>query len=449
MDGHSARVTLRNSLIVARREFTWRARSRTFLISTVFLMVVATAVALAPTIIRYFNRMDAGQTIGVYVGDAAPSVAFAPALEALLDSTSAASGSIAIEKDTGAFKVVDVPDVSGGRARVQAGELKAVLALRRTAGGDLGYTLYSGMQSFERTPQLIQQAAAALAMQDRLARAGIAPGDQAALFAAPAFDFAAADPAESGSGSQDLEKLIGGSLIGFALTIFIFMAIILYGQWVAMSVAEEKSSRVIEIVLGAAKPFELMAGKVVGTGAAGMVQYVAVMIPATVAIFFEAQIARAILGGEASVGLPAGLTIPVLLALGVFLLLGFALYACLYAAAASLVSRMEDVNQVVGPLTLISTLGYLVAVYSSSGLIPIDSPVVIVLSYIPFLSPFVMLSRMTAGETAPIEPIAAALILAATVVVALWFAGRLYSAGIFMYGQKPSLRNLIKAARSA
>lgn len=447
MDRHGTKVTLRNSLIVARREFTWRTRSRTFLISTLFLMVVATAVALAPTIIRYFNGMDTGQKIGVVVDDAAPTVAFAPALEALLDSTAAASGGIPVAKDTGGFTVVDVADVATGRADVQSGDLKAVLALRRTSDGDLGYTLYSAMQSYERTAQLIQQAATALAMQDRLARAGVTPGDQAALFTAPAFDFAAADP--SAPPPQDMEQLIGGSIIGFALTIFIFMAIILYGQWVAMSVAEEKSSRVIEIVLGAAKPFELMAGKVVGTGAAGMVQYVAVVIPATVVILFEAQIAKAILGGEASVGLPAGLTVPVLLALGVFLLLGFALYACLYAAAASLVSRMEDVNQVVGPLTLVSALGYLVAVYASSGLIPIDSPVVIVLSYVPFLSPFVMLSRMTAGQTAPFEPILAAAILAASVVVALWFAGRLYSAGVFMYGQKPSVRNLIKAARSA
>ena len=84
---------------------------------------------------------------------------------------------------------------------------------------------------------------------------------------------------------------------------------------------------------------------------------------------------------------PAGLSIGLLLTFGVMLVLGFAVYASLYAGAASLVSRQEDINQIVAPLTFVSVGGYLVSTYAGTGLIPIDSPLVVVLSFVPLFSP--------------------------------------------------------------
>jgi ABC-2 type transport system permease protein len=449
MNARSLRPTLRNVFTVARREFLWRGRSRTFIMSTLFLVVVAVAVALAPTILRFIDRAGAGETIAVHSGSTTTSIDYAPALEALLNSTAGTGATGGTDSRTEPFTVTDVIDLAAARADVGTGKLKAVLALERTAAGDIGYTLYSNMMPFERTVQLIQQAATALTVQDRLTRAGVPPGDQRALFAPTTFAIEKADPAAAAGSADSVEQLIGGSVIGFALTIFIFMAIIVYGQWVAMSVAEEKSSRVMEIVLGAAKPIELLSGKVVGVGGLGLTQYIAIFIPAVVAIIFQGQIASLVLGSEASIDLPSGVTIPVLVAFGVFFVLGFALYATLFAGVASLVSRQEDVSQLIGPLILVSTLGYLVAVYSSSGLIPIDSPLVVVLSFVPFLTPYLMLTRMTITEVQPWEPVLAAVILAISVVIALWIAARLYSAGVLMYGQKPGFRALVRAFRTA
>lgn len=443
---------LRKSLVVARREFLWRGRSRTFVVSTVILVAVAVAVALAPTIVRFFNRLDTADRIGVYVGTATVSGDTAPALQLLLNATAGQTTSgTSPGTSTGGFKVETIPDLEAARALVKAGKLKAVLALQRTASGDLGFQLYSNMKPFDRTAQIIRQAATSLAVQDRLTRAGVPAGDQATIFAPATFEFLAAVPTTDGQAStgDTLEQLIGGSIIGFALPIFIFTAIVIYGQWVAMSVAEEKSSRVMEIVLGAARPFELMAGKVVGVGGLAIVQYVAVAVPAGLAIFFQDRIAALMLGGTASISLPSSLTVPVLLAFGVFFVLGFALYATLFAGVASLVSRQEDVSQLITPFILLSTVGYLIAAYTSSGLIPIDAPVVIVLSYVPFLSPYLMLSRMTVGGVQPFEPVVAVAILVGSVGVALWFAGRLYAAGVLMYGQKPGLRTLIQALRTS
>jgi ABC-2 type transport system permease protein len=129
--------------------------------------------------------------------------------------------------------------------------------------------------------------------------------------------------------------------------------------------------------------------------------------------------------------------------------LGFGLYAVLYAGAAALVSRTEDINNIVAPLTLVSTAGYMVAVYSATGLFPPDSPIVTVMSYIPFFSPYLILSRMGSGTMGPLEVAVAILILAAAVPVALWFAARLYAAGVLMYGQRPSLRLFVRVFRGA
>jgi ABC-2 type transport system permease protein len=448
MSRASLRPTVRNIGIVARREFLWRGRSRAFLFSTLFLVVVAVAVALAPTIMRFVERLDIGDTIGVHTGAAAPQIAYVRALEALLGSTDPTSTAGAVAVPQAPYKVVEVADLAAAREAVASGSLKAVLALERSPGGDLGYTLYTDMLPFERTTQLVRQAATALAIQDRLTRAGVPPGDQDVLFAPTTFVVVKAD-ATGGDAPGSVEQLIGGSVIGFALTLFIFMAILMYGQWVAMSVAEEKSSRVMEIVLGSAKPFELLTGKVVGVGSLGLVQYAAVFLAAVLAVVLQGQIASLVLGSQAAVGLPAGVTLPVLIAFGVFFVLGFVLYATLFAGIASLVSRQEDVSQLISPLIMVSTLGYLVAVYSSSGLIPMDSALVVALSHVPFLSPYLMLARMAMTEVQPWEPVLAVGILAIADIVALWIAARLYAAGVLMYGQKPGFRSLIRAFRTA
>jgi ABC-2 type transport system permease protein len=175
-----------------------------------------------------------------------------------------------------------------------------------------------------------------------------------------------------------------------------------------------------------------------------------VFVPALLALLFQAQISAVVLGSAASaVALPQGLSIGLLLAFGVFFVLGFALYAVLYAGAAALVSRTEDINQIVAPMTLLSAAGYLVAVYSSTGLLDPNSKLVVVMSYIPFFSPYLMLSRLGAGLAGPIDVLIALVLLAATVPLALWVAARLYSAGVLMYGQRPSLRLMLRVLRGA
>ena len=308
------------------------------------------------------------------------------------------------------------------------------------ADGELAFTLYTNSNATGRTAQLVQQAVASITVSDRLARLGVASAQQAGLFAPPSYAIRWSDPARTDQAS-DTTSLVTGSLLGFGMTLLIFMMIILYGNWVAMSVVEEKSSRVMEVVLNAATPFQLLTGKVLGVGAVAFVQYMAILVAGIGALILQGSVASLVLG-ESSGGasLPEGLTAPMLVAFGIYGVLGFLLYAVLYAAAGSLVSRQEDVNQAVMPMTLISTAGYLVAVYAAAGLLDIQSGWMKVLSQVPFVSPFLMVSRITSGEATWPEVALSIAILIVTIAGCLWLAARIYAAGVLMYGQRPGLR---------
>jgi ABC-2 type transport system permease protein len=442
-----ARRTLPNILAVARREFMWRVKTRAFRFTTVILVIAGIAMASLPTILAWMDRGSTGERIEVIVGDARPSIDPVATLSAILNT----SGGSTIPGDKDAplrFNVVASTDLAAARAHVTAGSTTAVLALKRDAAGDLAFDLYSKEGVIARRTQLIGQAVGQIAIQDRLTRAGVSPTDQPKLFAPPTFNVLAADPgANLGPGSS--AEAASLFLVSFGLSITLFMAIILYGQWIAFSVAEEKNSRVMEVVLAAATPFQLMSGKVAGVGALGLAQFVIVAVPTAVAIMFQGQIAAAVLGSSSSAAsLPSGLSFGLLAVFLVMFVLGFALYATLYAGAAALVSRQEDINQIVAPLTFVSVGGYLIATYAGTGLIPIDSPLVVILSFVPLTSPYLMLTRYGVGAAGLLEVAGAIALLVLAIPVALWVAARLYRSGVLMYGQSPSPRTLWRALRA-
>jgi ABC-2 type transport system permease protein len=211
---------------------------------------------------------------------------------------------------------------------------------------------------------------------------------------------------------------------------------------------EEKSSRVMEVILNAATPFQLLTGKVLGVGAVALTQYVALLATGVVALLAQDAIAGIVLGTSAATAVPEGLTIPLLLLFGLYGILGFLVYASLYAAAGSLVSRQEDVNAAVMPMTLVSTAGYLVAIYASVGVLDIRAGWVPVLSQVPFVSPFMMVSRITSGQVTAPEVLLSIALLVVCIVLTLWVAARIYRAGVLLYGQRPGIQAIVRMVRS-
>jgi ABC-2 type transport system permease protein len=345
------------------------------------------------------------------------------------------------------FVVTLVTDFAVAREDVVDGEYAALLAVERSPGGELDFTLYTNDVKMSGTPARVRQASTSIAIADRLDRLGVAAADQATLFSPARFDVEWPDPGKTDP-IGDTTAMIGQDMLSFGLTVLIFMIIIMYGTWIAMSVVEEKSSRVMEVVLNAATPFQLLTGKVIGVGAVALTQYAAIVLVGSVALLVQNPVASAVLGeAGTATALPEGLTLALLLVFGVYGILGFLLYEALYAAAGSLVSRQEDVNTVILPMTLLSTGGYLVGIYSAIGLLDIKAGWIVVLSQIPLFSPFMMLGRFATNEAAPWEFIVSVGLLLVFIAGALWLAARIYAAGVLLYGQRPGLRAIVRLVR--
>jgi ABC-2 type transport system permease protein len=233
--------------------------------------------------------------------------------------------------------------------------------------------------------------------------------------------------------------------VGAVFGVLIFITIVIYGMWVAAGVVAEKSSRVMELLVSAASPRQLVIGKALGIGLAGATQYVLVLVPAILTLLTEDRIATALLGPDAGIA-PSlkALSPTLLLAFGVYYSLGFALYSLIYAAAGSLVSRPEDLQIIALPLSLLAIVGYIQAILALTGGI---TGFIRFASLVPFWSPFVMLTRLSVGRVEPIEIVVSVGLLLATIAVTAVVAIRIYAAGVLLYGQRPGLRAYVAAAR--
>ena len=427
-----------NALHVARREYLFRVRGKAFLITTALLALVVVAATLLPTFLGALGVADPSE-IAVSVEADDISTDAVASIQALLIAASdpEGEGEVAVEDRPTATRTDD-PEAAADDVR--AGELDGLLTITRP-DEELVFEYLSDQGPTSQTRVLVAQAANAIAIADRLDRAGVAPDEAAAIFAPSDFTAVAVDP-----DALEEEDFAGALLLAYIVVILTFMAILTYGNWVAQSVAEEKSGRVMELLITAATPRQLLTGKVLGTGAAGLTQYL-VMIVAVIGGLVIAGPVSSLLGvsGRTPFELPT-LEPGFLLAFTGFFLLGFLLYSTLYAAAGSMVSRIEDVQQAVGPLIYLALAGYLI---SFVGLNDPDAEWIAIASLVPFFSPYLMPARMLMGNPASWEVLVAIVLLVVTLVGAIWLASRIYSAGVLLYGQRVGIRSVLRATRVA
>jgi ABC-2 type transport system permease protein len=422
-----------NVLHVARREYLVRVRGRAFVITTALLAVAVIGVIFIPTILTAVGVAEPRQVaVVVDAEDLDPDAVVVPVEEALaIPGDEAAQPQVVLEEDAEA-----------AAQAVRDGEFDALLTVTRGSDGELAYEYLGSASPANETRIKVTQAAQRITTADRLTREGVPPDEQAQLFEPPTFVAVPTDPDDA----RNEEDFGGSFILAYVIVILTFMGILTYGNWVAQSVAEEKSGRVTELLITAATPRQLLVGKVFGTGAAGLTQYLAIAIAAVIGYLASGPISDAAgLTGQAPITLP-DLDPTLILSFGAFFLLGFLLYATLYAAAGSMVSRVEDAQQAAGPLIFLAVGGYLAAF---AGLNEPDAQWVVVLSVIPFFSPYLMPARMLLTTPSAAEILLAIVLLVLTLALALWIASRIYSAGVLLYGQRIGLRSVWRATRVA
>lgn len=381
--------------LVARREIVERVRQRSFVVSTVVTLVIIALVAVLPGVLG--GGGPERYRVGV-VGEASQ-----PAVQA---ATAAAKR----------FEVEIEPERVAGRAAAERAleedELDAAIVGGRT------------LLSRDSPPDELEQA-----LQAGAQRAGSVSALRERGLSATVIERALSPPALATrtleqAGAEDERRFVA-----LAAVLLLYLQLLTYGLWVAAGVVEEKGSRVVEILLAAIRPRELLAGKVIGLGLLGLAQLLLV-----VAVGAGLAVASGTLEVEASA----------LSTIGVVLLwfpLGYALYASMYAAAGALVSRQEDLQSSSGPLTLIVVAAYLVSFQA------IDDPagdLARIAGLVPFTAPLIQPVRLVTGEGSLASVLAAVAIIVITTLVIIRVAATIYERAILRTGKPVRLREALR-----
>ncbi|MGW3994089.1 ABC transporter permease [Amycolatopsis sp. NPDC004772] len=388
--------------LVASREISTRVKSKAYRISTAVTLLLIVVGILA---IKLFSGGGADSKVGytpATAGFSAPLKATGQAIGETVD-------------------VVPVADEAAGRAKLADGSLDALLtgdgkSVHVQVKKDLDGNLKDVLQVLSQQVAVSQQVAAL-------------GGDPARFEAAVASAKFVEDPPLEQPYDYNGQQLVLGIIAG----ILIYMSLLMNGQIVAQGVVEEKTSRVVELLLSTIKPWQLMAGKVLGIGAVGLIQMVVIGV-----------------GGVVTALATDVLTISVSAAVGtvvwliVWYLLGFLMYSIVFAALGALVSRQEDVGGVTTPALMFVIAGYVIGI----SVLPSDpgNTFVEVLSVIPVFSPTLMPMRLAMGGVPVWEAVVSVGLVVLLIPALIWFAARIYRNAVMRTGAKVKLRDALRAA---
>jgi ABC-2 type transport system permease protein len=432
---------MKKTLAVVRREFVERVRTRAFLISTIMLPVFIVLMAVLPGLMM----SGTDRTSRVAVVDASAIGLGQPVSQALqsekLGNAPGARPRYSVQVfpasgDQLATVRDDLIASTGFSGNKQKDGWDGVLVLTADtlASGKLEY--YGGnvgsLQSMSKLQRSVSNALASV----RLGKSGV---DAALVRHAMA-------PADMDTTKVSDGKLTGQSgqdsfLIAYFMGFILYISILMYGQQTMTSVIEEKTSRIMEVLTSSLTPFQMLLGKVLGVGLAGLTQ---------MAIWggsvFLVSSQRAHLAGlfgmsaDAVQNFPIPAMAPGLLV--VFLLyfaLGFLLYGALYAAIGAMCNTIQETQQYAIFVTVFIIVGFF-AVFSL-----IKDPtghLGVTMSYIPFFAPFTMPVRWSMSSVPPLQLALSLGLMVVALLACVWLAARIYRTGILMYGKKPSWREL-------
>lgn len=415
---------MRNLRVVIRREYVERVRSRWFIASTVGGPLLMAAVILLPMLMAVKDE-QAGRRL------------------ALVDRTGVLVGPVARSLEQAGFLVEPVEPGDGIESAL------TVRTLERELEGYLvldAETLESGRYLFRVREDpgtmrrlSVQNAVVRSVLEVRLEEAGSASGLQALLSGGePRLDVL-----ERRGVGQDEPAFLGA----FVGAMILYFVILLYAQAVMRAVLEEKTSRVVEIVVSALSPWELMLGKVLGVGAVGLTQLAVWTASGAALVLVGVPALEAGPGTAALAGLRAALPGPGLLTLFlVMFLLGYFLYSAAYAAVGAMCSSDEEAQQAQFVVVLLLVVPVL-------SLMPVlNAPAAttsVALSLVPFFAPVLLYPRVAAGAAAGWQVGVAIALLVVAVLGVSWVAGRIYRVGILMQGKRPTLPELWKWVREA
>ncbi|MGO1544912.1 MAG: ABC transporter permease [Gulosibacter sp.] len=380
--------------LIAQREILTTVRSKAFIWSFIITLAVIALVILGQGFIG--NVMSS-----MFEGDEEDTVVASTVDVAALDEA-AAESNILFEPAASADEALEA---------VRSGDAEAALV---TGAEATSLELYSNDGSALDTAGLAEQPYMLV-------------GNESVPTAL--VDFLTITPAQGFLEAEGAVEFWLTFLMSTAFALLYFMSIMMFSQRIAQTVIEEKASRIVELLLSSVKPVTVLGGKIIGGTIMAFAQVAAIVIVALVCFAITGQSDMLSLLG------------PAMIWFAVLFLVGFVLFAALYAALASTVSRPEDVASATSPLSMLVMVPYFLVIFANQ-----NDAVMTWLSYIPFSAPVAMPVRLFNSGAEWWEPFVALVILVVTVVVALWIAARIYENSILRTGAKVKLKDALKAS---
>lgn len=431
---------------VIRREFVSRVQSRAFVIGTILGPVLMGALFAMPILLE--KRQTAPKHIVVIDGAAG----------SLGQEIAARLGSEMRDTVAHANPRYRIDHVAAlGRVDAVRDSLVRLTGLRKTeANGVDGIlvvddsTLASGRMQYLGSNvgspgdmSALQLTVRPLVMAARLERAGVDPAVVASAQGRVAL--------KTERVSQGLRTGQSGSasfLLAYIMSFMLYLALLLYGMQVMMSVVEEKSTRIIEVLVSSMSPFELLLGKVLGVASVALLQLGIWAGTAMALTTYRVPIAGKFGASAATVSdLPIPNISPTMLVVFLsFFVLGFFFYSAMYAAVGSMCNSHQEAQQSQIPVTLFIAAGLMLMF---SLLSEPNGAMAHTLSLVPFFAPFVTPVRYSLSPMPWTELLLSALAMIAGVVAVVWIAARIYRVGILSYGKKPKLGELLRWVRTA
>lgn len=408
-------------LIIARREFAERVRTIWFLIVTLLGPVAMVALLVVPAWLAMRATKD---RVVIQVVDRTGRNLFPD----LVKATAAGGGN---------FDLQSVPaevDEAVLLERVRQEKIDGFLEIPADALAGTSPARYRGSNATNlQLRALLRGAVSLAAVKARAAAAGISSAEFDG-FARPGIDVVAEHETGSGQAASGESSFFAG----FAVMFILYMSILFYAVNVMRSVIQEKTSRVVEVIISAASPRHLMLGKVIGVGGVGLLQLAIWSTIALLLIQFRGQILALFGLTGSSISLPPLDLIDIVIVLAYFAL-GYFLYAGLYAAIGAMVNSESEAQQVQTPVVLLLMFPVVCVQLVSND--P-RGPAAQLLTAVPFWSPILMPMRYLQGGASVTEVAISLAILFLSIAAVVAIAGRIYRIGILMYGKRPSLREL-------
>jgi ABC-2 type transport system permease protein len=401
--------------IILWHTYVTKLKAKSFIITTIITSVLVFAVTNLNHIIEFFNK-DEKKTVAV------------------IDETGTLYKPLQMQLQKSGEKDIQLQPFNGSedeaKKNVQRKKWDAFLTLAYDNKQLPKATYYANTIADSDTPNKLQQALQQLKTTLATTKIGLKPEQVTQLYEPVPFHKVALE--KNAKTEEELNQARG---LVYILLFAMYMFVLMYGGMIASEVATEKSSRVMEILISSASPVQQMFGKIIGVALLSLTQFVVLFAIGFSSLESSGKELLQFLGFK---HIPVSTFVYAI----IFFLLGYFLYATLFAVLGSMVSRVEEMQPMITPVTLLVVAAFFIAMF---GLNAPESSFITVTSFIPFFAPMIMFLRVGMLNVASWEIALSIALLIATIGLFAFFGAKIYRGGVLMYGKSTSLKDIKKA----